>query len=81
MEGAALRSAQEYELSIAQAWHAARFNALAQVGKLKGLKTYLAKSATTGKRSIAAEAVNFFQQMKAQGFPVTITRSARKPVP
>lgn len=77
MEGAALKSEREYDMAIAQAWNGARFNALAQVGKLKGLSTYLGKKAS-GKRNAAADAAAFFHAMKSAGLPITITRVERK---
>lgn len=76
MEGAALRQQRDYDAMIAQAWNGAKFNALAQVGKLKSLSTYTSE---TNKPSAHAGAVAFFHQMKAAGFPVTITRSVRRP--
>lgn len=76
MEGAALKAEREYDLAIAQVWHGARFNALAQVGKLRGLSNYIGKRAT-GKKSTLASAVSFFHSMRAAGFPVTITRVER----
>lgn len=79
MEGAQLKSEREYDLSIAQAWHAARFGALAQNGKLKGLSNYISKQ-SSGKQSSMAGAIAFFHAMKAAGLPVTITRVERKPV-
>jgi hypothetical protein len=78
MEGAQLRLEREYDLDISHAWHSAKFNGLAQVGKLRGLKSYLGKAAS-GVRSTAASALAFFHKMKAAGLPVTITRSVRKP--
>lgn len=78
MQGAQLKFEREYDLSIAHAWHAAKFNALAQVGKLKSLSNYTGKRAS-GKKSTAAQAVAFFHAMKAAGLPVTITRVERKP--
>lgn len=78
MQGAVLRQEREYDLVIAQGWHAARFNALAQTGKLRGLATYIGKRAS-GKRSQAADALAFFHSMKAKGFPVEITRVPREP--
>ena len=78
MEGSALQQEREYDLSIAQAWHAARFNALAQSGKLKGLSTYIGKKASA-KKSPLASAISFFHSMKSAGFPVTITRTPREP--
>lgn len=77
MEGAALKSEREYDLAIAQVWHAARFNALAQVGKLKSLSNYIGKKAS-GKKSTLASAIAFFHNMKAAGFPVEITRTPRE---
>lgn len=71
-----MRADREYDLAIAQAHHAARFNALAQVGKLKGLSNYIGKRAS-GKKSALASAISFFHSMKAAGFPVTITRVER----
>lgn len=79
MQGATLKAEREYDLLISQAWHEAKFNALAQVGKLKGLKSYIGKKAVGGKRSKAADAVAFFHALKAAGVAVSITRSARKP--
>lgn len=77
MEGAALKSERAYDLSIAEAWHGARFNALAQNNKLRGLSSYLTKRNAGGKSS-AASAIAFFHAMKAAGLPVTITRVERK---
>lgn len=79
MEGAALRQEREYDLSIAQQWHGAKFNALAQVGKLKSLSNYIGKRATGGKKSTLASAIAFFHSMKAAGFPVEISRVEREP--
>lgn len=76
MDGAALKVEQEYDLSISQAWHGARFNALAQAGKLRGLSSYLGKR-HAGKKSAAASAIAFFHAMKAAGVPVTISRVPR----
>lgn len=78
MDAAALSTEREYDLSIAHAWHAAKFNALAQAGKLRALSNYISKK-SMGKKSAAAEAVAFFHAMKAAGLPVTITRVERKP--
>jgi hypothetical protein len=77
MEGAQLRLEREYDLDVSHAWHSAKFGALAQNGKLKGLKSYLGK-ANSGKRSVAADALNFFHHMKSRGFPVRIYRTPRE---
>lgn len=76
MEGAALRAEQQYDLLISQEWHGARFNALAQGGKLRSLSSYIGKK--PGKKAIAPGALAFFHKMKAAGLPVTITRVPRK---
>lgn len=78
MEGAQLRLEREYDLSISHAWHSAKFNLLAQAGKLGGLAKYIQKKAASAK-SIAASAVSFFHDLKARGFPVEIERVERKP--
>ena len=78
MEGAALKSEREYDMVIAAQWHGARFNALAQNGKLKSLSNYIGKRAS-GKTSQAAAAASFFHAMKSAGFPVEITRVEREP--
>lgn len=77
MEGAQLKAEREYDMAIAQQWHGARFNALAQVGKLRNLSNYLTKR-TAGKKSALASAISFFHSMKAAGFPVEITRVPRE---
>lgn len=77
MEGARLKSEREYDMAIAQSWNGARFNALAQVGKLKGLANYVGKA--TAKKSSVAGATAFFHAMKSAGLPITITRVEREP--
>lgn len=77
MEGAQLKSEREYDLAIAGQWHGARFNALAQNGKLRSLSNYLTKR-SAGKKSTLASAISFFHSMKAAGFPVEITRTPRE---
>lgn len=78
LEGAQLRLEREYDLDISHAWHSAKYNALAQVGKLKGLKSYLGKVAS-GVRSTASDALAFFHSLRARGIPVKIERVERKP--
>lgn len=78
MEGAALAAERAYDLSVAQAWHAAKFATLSDAGKLKGLSSYLGKR--RGKNPLSA-ALAFFHQMKASGFPVKITRVDRSSAP
>lgn len=77
MEGAQLKAEREYDMAIAHQWHGARFNALAQVGKLKPLSNYIAQR-STGKKAKHAQAVAFFHAMRAAGLPVEITRVPRK---
>jgi hypothetical protein len=72
MEGSALRQEREYDLAIAQAYHGAKFGALAQAGKLKALSNYIGKKGS-GKSPLAA-ALNFMHNMKASGVPVEISR-------
>lgn len=78
MEGATLKFERGYDLAVAQVWHGARFNALAQVGKLRGLKSYLSKATSTAK-SAAAQALGFFHALRARGIPIKIERVERKP--
>jgi uncharacterized protein (UPF0335 family) len=65
-------------LLLAAAHQGAQFNALASVGKLKKLSSYISK-VSAGKRSRSADAVAFFQTMQAQGFDVKIERIEREP--
>lgn len=75
MEGAALRIEREYDLALAQAWHGAKFNGLAQAGKLRRLSQYVGRKSS--KPSPASSALAFFHRMKAAGFPVEIRRTER----
>lgn len=67
---------RRYDLAIAEAWHAAKFNGLGQNGKLRGLSSYLGKK-PSGKTG-AAQAIAFFHSLKAKGIPVEIRRTPRK---
>lgn len=76
MKGAADASLERYELATYEAYQAAKFNALAQTGKLKALSTYMPKKGST-KKSQAMQAVAFFHRMQAAGIAVKITRTPR----
>jgi hypothetical protein len=78
MEGAVAAELKRYDLAIVTAWHTARFvlNGYADKGKLAGNKS-LADLLSHGRNepeNTAAQAVSFFRNMQAAGFPVEIKR-------
>jgi len=82
MEGAALREKKAFNVAMVTAWHTARFalNGYADKGKLAGTKTLADLLLTDDadepmRREVShARAIAFFQRLKAEGFPVEITR-------
>jgi len=78
MARAATRSA---DLAIVNAWHTARFvlNGYADKGRLAGqhnLSDLLSGQQSEAEPALQnAQAIHFFHQMKARGFPIEITRT------
>lgn len=82
MEGARLKAERAHDLVMMGAWHTAIFGLNGYSGGLKGksLSDYLI-SGSKPQHSKAAQALAFFQEMKARGLPVSITRVERKQSP
>lgn len=78
MEGAALKAEREHDLSVTQAWNTAMFALNGYGGKLKGkkLSDYLIHK--PAEKSTLANALGFFNLMKARGIPVKVYRTPRK---
>lgn len=77
MEGAAIRDRKELNVALFTAWHTARFalNGYGNKGKLAGSKSLSDIMLKDDEPpSNHARAIAFFHGLKAQGFPVTITR-------
>jgi hypothetical protein len=81
MEGAALREKKAFNVALVTAWHTARFalNGFGDKGRLAGTKTLadmlLGDDDDEPRRELNhAKAIAFFQRLKAEGFPVEITR-------
>jgi hypothetical protein len=73
MEGAAMANRRAYDIAIAAAWHTEAF---ARTKKLPKLSSILTESGDKPK-SVAAQALAFFHQMKAKGIPIEIRRVPR----
>lgn len=85
MEGAALAQRQRLDLATFTAWHTAIFALNGYGGGLKGksLADFLIKDGSSPKSEAPlqhAQAIHFFQRMKARGFPVEITRIPRNEI-
>lgn len=80
MEGMARAANRNADLAIVTAWHTAMFGLNGYAGKLKGKKLsefLTSKIETTpedDQRIGNAQAIHFFQSLKARGVPVEITR-------
>lgn len=84
MEGAAIAQRQRLDLATFTAWHTAIFALNGYGGRLKGksLADFLIKDGSPKSEAPLehAQAIHFFQGMKARGFPVEITRIPRNEI-
>lgn len=68
---------RQFELAISTAWHTAVFALNGYSGKLEDLSEYLGRvnvSEEDREREQNARLIHFFQQMKARGTPIEISR-------
>lgn len=74
MQGRTKARKREAERDLILAYNTGAFS---RASKVKPLSYYMRQLRGGGNRSTSADAINFFQAMKARGVPVTITRVPR----
>jgi hypothetical protein len=78
MEGMAAAATRKLDLCIVTAWHTAVFALSGYSGKLKPLSEFLSSKPEpeeTDERMQNAQAIHFFQSLKARGVPIEISRT------
>jgi hypothetical protein len=78
MEGMAAAATRKLDLCIVTAWHTAVFALSGYSGKLKPLSEFLSSKPEpeeVDERMQNAQAIHFFQSLKARGVPIEISRT------